>query len=269
MGSPSLVTFHADPPIWRGEEGESPIVAVAVHAGHALRSSIAALTALDDAARRREEDPHTDVWTALSPTRLVACRSRFEVDLNRPRDKAVYAAPDDAWGLDLWRRPLPAEEEARSRDAYDSFYATLEGVLERAQRSFGRFVVYDIHSYNHRRDGADSAPADPAANPDINLGTGSMDRDRWAPVLDRFVATLRGVQIDGRPLDVRENVRFRGGHLAAWVHERFASAGCALAIEVKKYYMDEHTGEVDPAVVGEVGAALAATTGPVSEAIIA
>jgi N-formylglutamate amidohydrolase len=263
------VTPHADPPIWRGEEGESPIVAVAVHAGHALRTSIAELTALDDASRLREEDPHTDAWTALSPTRLVAGRSRFEVDLNRPRDKAVYAAPDDAWGLDLWRRPLPSEEESRSRAAYDSFYATLEGVLDRAERSFGRFVVYDIHTYNHRRDGAGSAPADPAANPDINVGTGSMDRERWAPVVDRFVAALRNAPIDGRPLDVRENVRFRGGHLAAWVHERFPYAGCALAIEVKKFFMDEHTGEVDPVVLGAIGSALAGTTGPVSEVITA
>jgi N-formylglutamate deformylase len=257
----------AEPPIWRGEEGESPIVAVAVHAGHALRTSIAGLTALDDASRLREEDPHTDVWTAVSPTRLVACRSRFEVDLNRPRDEAVYAAPDDAWGLDLWRRPLPGEEKARSRAAYDSFYATLEAVLVRAERAFDRFVVYDLHSYNHRRDGADGPPADPAANPDINVGTGSMDRERWAPIVDRFVAAVGEVPIGGRPLDVRENVRFRGGHLAAWVHQRFPHTGCALAIEVKKFYMDEHTGEVDHEVIDAVGAALAATTGPVYEAL--
>ena len=32
-----------------------------------------------------------------------ARRSRFEVDLNRPREEAVYRVPEDCWGLDVWR----------------------------------------------------------------------------------------------------------------------------------------------------------------------
>ena len=54
-----------------------------------------------------------------------------------------------------------------------------------------------------------------------------------------------GQQVAGRPLDVRENVRFKGRQLAAFVHERFPTTGCALAIEVKKTFMDEWTGVVD------------------------
>jgi N-formylglutamate amidohydrolase len=198
---------------------------------------------------------------------MLACRSRFEVDLNRPRDEAVYVRPDDAWGLDLWRRPLPDDEQTRSRALYDSFYAALEGVLGRAERRFGRFVVYDLHSYNHRRDGADRPPADPKSNPDINIGTGSMARDRWAPVVDRFVASLEGAVVGGRRLEVGENVRFQGGYLAAWVHRRFPETGCVLAIEVKKFFMDEHTGVLDGDVHAAVGDLLAATTGAVLEGI--
>jgi N-formylglutamate deformylase len=244
-----------------GQEGESPIIAVAVHCGHTLRSSIAAATALDDAARLHEEDPHTDVWASLSPTRLLAGRSRFEVDFNRPRDQSVYLTPDQAWGLELWRQPLPPAEVKRSQAIHDAFYATLEGILRRAEQAYGRFVVYDLHTYNHRRNGPEAPIAVPAENPDINLGTGSMDRDRWASVVDGFMAALRGT------FDVRENVRFRGGYLARWVHQRFPRTGCALAIEVKKFFMDEHSGEVDQPALRAVGSSLAATTSAVTEAI--
>jgi hypothetical protein len=60
-------------------------------------------------------------------------------------------------------------------------------------------------------------------------------------------------------LDVRENVRFRGGHFAEWVHERFPDSGCALAIEFKKTFMDEWTGEPDSERIGWLARALAAT----------
>ena len=62
-----------------------------------------------------------------------------------------------------------------------------------------------------------------------------------------------------RPLDVRENVRFRGGPLSRWVHAAFPGQACCLAVEVKKFFMDERTGELDEAVSAGVREALAAT----------
>ena len=106
------------------------------------------------------------------------------------------------------------------------------------------FVVFDLHSYNHRRDGPDASPADPAANPEVNIGTASMDRDRWAPVVDRFISDLRQFDYRGRHLDVRENVKFRGGHFPRWIHQQFPDSGCALAIEFKKFFMDEWSGSL-------------------------
>jgi hypothetical protein len=68
-----------------------------------------------------------------------------------------------------------------------------------------------------------------------------MDRDRWGHLVDRFMKDL------GRGgLDVRENVKFKGRRLAAFVHETFPETGCCLALEFKKTFMDEHTGEVFP-----------------------
>lgn len=249
---------------WELHEGDSPLVACAVHAGHELRPEVAALMALDEAARLRQEDPYTGDWTVLSPSRAVAHRSRFEVDLNRSRGKAVYRDPSDAWGLTCWREDPPEDLVERSLALYDDFYAELEDVLRRTQDRFGAFVVYDLHSYNHRREGP-GHPSDPAASPDVNLGTGTLDGDRFGSVAKRFLADLSDQEVDGRRLDVRENVRFRGGYLARWVNESFPGSGCALAIEVKKFFMDELTGELDRPVFDAVGRALAATVAGVNE----
>ncbi len=61
----------------------------------------------------------------------------------------------------------------------------------------------------------------------------------------------------GHQLDVRENVRFEGGHLCQWVHERYAEVGCALAIELKKTFMDEWTGVPDDRHLEELTGAFA------------
>jgi N-formylglutamate amidohydrolase len=247
-------------------EGNGPIVATAIHDGHALRDEMAHLTALDETARLREEDPYTGAWTSLAPTRLVALRSRFEVDLNRPREKSVYRKPEDAWGLGLWKRELTEGVVRRSLVSYDTFYATMARMLTNLATRFGKFVVFDLHSYNHRRSGPSGAPADPGANPEVNVGTGTMrDRADWAPLIERFIADLSAADFLGRHLDVRENVRFRGGHLGRWTHETFPEAGCVLSIEFKKFFMDEWTGDLDEVQHAAIGRALAGTVAGVLE----
>jgi len=240
-------------------EGQEPLAATAIHHGHGLRDEVAECMALSDAERLREEDPYTGVWTTVVTTRLVARRSRFEVDLNRPREAAVYRSPEDAWGLRVWKREPTADLAERSLGEYDSFYAEAHRVFSEMQRRFGHFVVLDLHSYNHRRQGPDSPPADPAANPEVNVGTGTLDRERWAPLIDRFIGDLSAFGFLGRHLDVRENVRFRGGRFPRWIHENFPESACCLAVEVKKFFMDEWTGKVAAEEFEAVPRALEAT----------
>lgn len=239
------------------------MLATAIHTGHDLRPEVAGLVALDDATRLREEDPFTDVIAAAAGPPVVVNRSRFEVDLNRPRESAVYRRPDDCWGLRVWREELPEDVARRSLETYDAFYATLARHLD-LLAARGPFVVFDVHSYNHRRDGEDEPPAPAEDNPAVNVGTGSMDRGRWAPVVDAVMATMGRVEVDGAPLDVRENVRFRGGHLSRWVHERYPGTGCAVALEFKKTFMDEWRGTPDDRrlliLAGALGAAVPAAT---------
>lgn len=256
-----------DDPFMTVREGRGPVIAVAAHAGHDLRPEVADLITIDEDQRRYEEDPFTDRWAGLGDTSVIVHRSRFEVDLNRPRDGAVYPGPDAAWGLDVFGdRHDPAVVEA-SRRLHDAFYDRFGRLCEHAASSFGAFVVYDLHSYNHRRGGVGEPAADVAGNPDINVGTGSLDRERWGEVVDRFLQVASQHEIGGRALDVRENVRFTGGYLVDWVHDRFPDSGVALAIDVKKIHMDEHTGEPVEPVLTEIGRALAATVRPVVSAL--
>lgn len=234
-----------DQPIWQTEFGEGPLVACALHDGHAVRPDVAACLKLNDSERRYEEDPHTGVWTTIAPTRIIARRSRFELDLNRPRDKAVYITPADAWGLEIWNCEPAAEMVKRSLQAYDDFYDHLRHLLQRLVKDHAQVVVFDLHSYNHIRAGAGGAAAGAETNPEVNLGTGTMARALWAPIVDCWLTAMRERDFLGRKLDVRENVKFFGGHLPQWVHENFPNSVCVLAIEVKKFFMSEWTGELD------------------------
>jgi N-formylglutamate amidohydrolase len=244
-------------PIWKTEFGDGPLVACAVHDGHEVRPDVAECLRLSDAERLYEEDPYTAAWTFIAPTRIVARRSRFELDLNRPREKAVYIVPADAWGLDVWRCTPKRQVIERSLAAYDDFFVHLRLLLERLVARHGRVVVFDLHSYNHTREGPGGATSDPAANPEINLGTGSLQRSAWTPVVERWLSEMRAFDYFGRRLDVRENVKFFGGNLPGWIHQTFPTTVCALAIEVKKFFMDEWSGQLDVAQHEAIGTALA------------
>ncbi len=247
---------------WTITSGDDPVVATAIHAGHDLRPEVASLMVLPESDRLREEDPFTDRWVGIAANRVVANRSRFEVDLNRPPERAVYRSPDEAWGLEVWSGEPPADVVARSLDLHRSFYDAMTERCDDLIEAYGRVVVLDLHSYNHRRSGPTVPPADPAANPELNIGTASLHRRGWESVVDAFAETLASLPFGESRLDVRFDVNFGGGHMVRWLNHHYGERCCALAIEVKKIYMDEWTGEPDEDVIAAVGRLL----GPAAEA---
>lgn len=243
-------------PPFRIVRGHGPVVATAIHAGHDVRAELIDRLALSAEDRRREEDPYTDQLTEAFPTRVIVERSRFEVDLNRPRDGAVYMTPGQAWGLDVWSDPPDAEMVECSLRLHDEFYASMRSLCDDLADA-GPFVVLDLHSYNHRREGPDGPTAPEGENPDVNLGTGSVDAENWHGLVRRFVTDLMTALPDDTTYG--ENVRFRGGYLSQWVNQTYPNRGCALAVEFKKTFMDEWTDELDAERLGSLVKALEAT----------
>ncbi|MBA3667487.1 MAG: N-formylglutamate amidohydrolase [Sphingomonas sp.] len=233
---------------WTVRRGDGPVLATAIHDGHGLRDEVAAAMKLGKLDRLREEDPFTGQAIVGVPTHIIAHRSRFEFDLNRGPTDAVYQTPEQCWGLEVWHeRPSP-ELVGRSLAVHDAYYRMLGHLLDDIAADYPRFALIDVHSYNHRRDGPAGAPTPQADAPDINIGTFSMPRDDWAFLIDPLIEAMRGFDFNGRRLDVRENVAFQGkGEQTRFVHDRYPQRGCAIALEYKKFFMDEWTGEPDPA----------------------
>ncbi|MDX8478926.1 N-formylglutamate amidohydrolase [Mesorhizobium sp. VK24D] len=253
---------------WTIKLGESPVVGTAIHSGTYVSRACRSLMCLSDSDRRREEDLFTERFIADFPTQIIVHRSRFQVDLNRAREAAVYRTPDQSWGLKVWQGQ-PAEDIIKeSLSFHDAFYNELNRVLAAIESRYGRFVLVDVHSYNHRRDGPQALPVSRDVAPDINIGTSSMDRERWAPVVDAFIETLRGHHLNGEPIDVRENVSFQGkGEQTRFVHANFPETGCAIALEFKKIFMDEWSGDPDWPAIERLRAMLASTV-PVLESAL-
>ena len=245
--------------LWTIERGNTPIVVTAIHNGHKVRQEVADIMAIDEDDRLREEDPYMDRFTDISDSSITVFTSRFEMDLNRPPEKAIYKLPEDAWGLNVWLQDLPEAIAEKSMLNYNRFYREAFAMFKHLETKYGRFVVLDLHSYCHRRNGSKNPPADAQDNPDINVGTGTMDRSRWENIVDGFISDLRNQPFQNRFLDVRENIRFRGGWFSQWIHKTFPDSGCAIAVEVKKIFMDEWTGLIDESAFEEIKRALKAT----------
>ncbi len=223
-------------------KGTSPIVATAVHEGHQVRDELSGLFNISDEERLREEDPFTGKWLQVSDNNIIVHHSRFETDVNRPREKAVYIKPGDAWGLKVWKNELQQEVIDLSLRVYDDFYTQAKEYFDSLFSLHEKILVYDIHSYNHRREAKDIA-ADTNENPEVNIGTKNMDHEIWKPLVQAMINAIRNFDYNGRHLDVRENIKFKGGYFGQWLYEQYGKKICPVSVEFKKFFMDEWTGE--------------------------
>lgn len=254
---------------WTVQQGAGPVVATAIHHGHDLRPEVAEAMALEESERLREEDPFTGESVRDVPTHIIAHRSRFEFDLNRGADGAVYRTPEQSWGLKVWRAESDDSLAGRSLAIHAAYYRMLAQLLDGMAERHQRFLLIDVHSYNHRRDGPEAPPTPQLQAPDVNIGTFSMPRERWSFLVDPLIDAMRAFDFNGRRLDVRENVAFQGkGEQTRFVHERYPESGCAIALEFKKFYMDEWTGAPDPSELAAMRA-LVAHIARTAEAILA
>ena len=235
-----------------------PLVCTAIHNGHEISPEINENLAITEKERLREEDPRTGYFTEFAANRIVQQISRFEYDTNRAREKAFYLNPEDSWGLKT-RKEHPDKSLIKATlQKYDSFYNRTEQFLRQMGETFDHFFVYDIHSYNHHRLGPNE-PFDPVKNnPEIILGTSNMPED-WFPLVEKIRNRLQKFDFQGRKLDVRINVKFPGGNFPRWLHSTFPNKACCIALEFKKIFMNEWSGEFYPEVMKELRNALETT----------
>ena len=98
-----------DEPLFVLVEGEGPIVATAIHDGHALRDECHACIGLDEETRLREEDPYTGRIAEVAPTREL-----WATPLH-PYTEALIGAVPRADGGGTLPEALPGEVPDPSR----------------------------------------------------------------------------------------------------------------------------------------------------------
>jgi N-formylglutamate deformylase len=232
-------------------DSSEPVLALAIHHGHHLPSSLLPYTPISADTRYREEDPYTGDIAAYYANHIIIETSRFAVDLNRSPQRAIYLKPQDAWGLKVRSDDMPDSIVQELQDSYKNWYALLRYQMDRMLSQHPFVFVFDIHSYNHRRKGPDAEPDPQAENPDIILGRSNMISEFY-PLVDDLRERLDGQDFFGHKLDVRCDVKFPGGQLSRWLHDTYPERLICIAVEFKKIFMDEHSGKLNPVSLNKI-----------------
>ncbi|WP_432410608.1 N-formylglutamate amidohydrolase [Rasiella sp. SM2506] len=216
-----------------------PYLCGAVHDGHQFRKELWENCLHTEYERWFEEDPCTKAFVKTHPIVIAGCDSRFEYDLNRDPENAIY---EDAWGKKLWKQPLNAVQQKKSLDKHAAFYRVLHTLLQKLEEKFGAVVVYDMHSYNWRRWDREV--------PVINLGTSNIDNERFGACVEDWRQLLSELEL---PNDLEStskiNDTFQGnGYFLKYTTQNFKNT-LVLATEFKKIYCDELRQIIYPEVV--------------------
>lgn len=214
----------------------------AVHDGHQFRKELWDNCLHTAYERWYEEDPETKNMVLSHPILIAGCDSRFEYDLNRTPDEAVF---ETAWGKQLWREPLPEEQRQRSLQKHSNFYKVVHALVHKIESLYGICVVYDMHSYNWQRWDREV--------PTWNLGTSNVDNARFGKTIALWRDSLSEMKL---PNDLRStadinNTFYGNGYFLKFITNNFKNT-LVLATEIAKVYCDEYNQIIYPEVVASV-----------------
>lgn len=234
-------TFEAAPPddSFRIKiEEYIPFVCAAIHNGHALRTDLIDKCLLSDFERWYEEDPFTELFITSFPIVISGKDSRYEYDLNRPPQEAIY---DVAWGKKVWKNSPTEEEKLISLNKHANFYTVVGALIQKLESLFQGCVVYDMHSYNYRRYNR--------YLPLFNIGTSKLDNTRYKQQIGYWKKELKKIILPDLVNTTAVNDIFYGhGYLLDYITTNFNNT-LVLATEIKKVYCHEETGEQYPVVM--------------------
>ncbi len=214
----------------------------AVHDGHQFRRELWDNCLHSEYDRWFEEDPCTKEFVRTHPIVMAGCDSRFEYDLNREPEGAIY---EDAWGKKLWKEPLNKDQHEASLQKHANFYRVVATLIGKLESMFGVVVVYDMHSYNWRRWDREV--------PVINLGTSNIDNDRFGKWVEDWRQSLSELVLPEGMVSTSEinNTFFGNGYFLKFITQNFKNT-LVLATEFKKIYCDELTEVIFPEVVAAI-----------------
>jgi N-formylglutamate amidohydrolase len=214
----------------------------AVHDGHQFRKELWDNCLHTQYDRWFEEDPATKEMVKTQPIIIAGMDSRFEYDLNRAPETAIY---NDAWGKQLWKNPLPENQKEKSLQKHANFYKVVHALIAKLEAKFGVCVVYDMHSYNWKRWTREV--------PTWNLGTSNVDNSRFGNEIESWRAILENTPLpNGIKSTSKINDTFKGnGYFLKYITQNFNNT-LVLATEIAKVYCNELSQTMFPEVVDAV-----------------
>jgi len=223
-------------------EHYAPYVCAAIHDGHQFRRELWELCLHTEYDRWFEEDPCTKEFVKTHPILIAGCDSRFEYDLNRYPENAIF---EEAWGKKLWKTPLSRALRTISLSKHENFYKVIHALMVKLEKKFGVSIVYDMHSYNWRRWDREV--------PVINLGTINIDIDRFGKEVEDWRRSLSLLKLPN-VIECSSNINdtFQGnGYFLKFITNNFKNT-LVLATEIKKIYCDEMTQVLFPEVISAI-----------------
>ena len=220
----------------------APYVCGAVHDGNHFRKSLWENCLHTDYERWYEEDPCTKEMVQSHPVVIAGLDSRFEYDLNRGPDGAIY---EDAWGKKLWKEPLSVEEREHSLEKHTAFYKVTHALIQKIEGKYGRAIVFDMHSYNWKRWEREV--------PVWNLGTSQIDNGRFGEIVESWRERLSFMNMPNgiESTSAINNTFYGKGYFLKYITQNFENT-LVLATEIAKVYCDETSGVIFPEVVRSI-----------------
>ena len=232
----------------------TPIVFDSPHSGSRYPSRFLAMSRLEALALRRSEDAFVDELyagcVALGAPLLKAHFPRAYLDANRepyeldPRmfdgrlpDFANTRSLRVAAGLGsiprvvgeahpIYFEPIPVEEGlARIAELHRPYHAALAGLIERAEKRFGRAVLIDCHSM-------------PSATPEV-AGVDIVLGDRYGSSAAGWIVEALEAGLRRAGLTIRRNKPYAGGYITE-TYGKPAEGRHTVQLEINRaLYMDE------------------------------
>lgn len=217
-------------------------VCAAVHDGHQLRKELWDNCLHSAYERWYEDDPATKAMIDSQPIVIAGLDSRFEYDLNRAPEVAVY---EDAWGKELWKEPLSEADKLKSLSKHEAFYKVVKALIHKLESLHDVCLVYDMHSYNWKRW--------PREVPTWNLGTQNVDQERFGNQIERWRESLSEIQLPNGIISSAaiNNTFYGNGYFLKYITSHFKNT-LVLATEIAKIYCDEYEQVIYPEVVSSI-----------------